>query len=105
MSKAQHTPTPWKAEMVEDGFGVESEYLRIESDDSEERFVAKCNPYAHITPEDEANADFIVLACNAHEVLVSRLKDALPHIEASGFDGEGILALKIKEVLVELGAL
>jgi hypothetical protein len=57
---SEHTPTPW-----------ESNFNRIESKDdhgvdNDGWMIAEC-----IGPEQEANAEFIVRACNAHDALVA----------------------------------
>lgn len=50
-----------------------------------ERYVANCIGYssnlADSMRESEANAEFIVRACNAHDDLLSAAKEALPCVD------------------------
>ncbi len=56
---SDHTPTPWEARGAE-----------IQSNDTKE-YIAECA--MGDIKYDLANAEFIVLACNAHDALVERL--------------------------------
>lgn len=64
-----HTPGPWKVSIINDAFDVHAEQVRVETDDSEERFVARCNPYQHVTEEDIANAKLLAAAPEMFEAL------------------------------------
>lgn len=70
MNTAKHTPTPWRYSFNPSGkfeIGTNKEY------------VALTIPYGMVNqpieyyPREEANAEFIVRACNAHEELLKAL--------------------------------
>jgi hypothetical protein len=65
MSDVKHTPTPW----VLDGVAVRREHDR-------NYFVADCDEPLGTRGMNEANAAFIVRACNNHNALVAE-RDAL----------------------------
>jgi antirestriction protein ArdC len=70
MAKAEHTPTPWmtqkhqRTSLAEESILVESESGRTICD-------MGCYPES----EDEANANFVVLACNAHDAILRAIPD------------------------------
>jgi len=80
LATMSHTPLPWR--VVDNGNGTLS--IGAEEDGGECR-PARVNgnaieePYATIT---RANADFIVLACNAHEKLLEACKRLLAYDES-----------------------
>ncbi|HET9864077.1 MAG TPA: hypothetical protein VFP37_11580 [Steroidobacteraceae bacterium] len=69
-SKTEHTPTPWGVALDTDGF---TNIVSPNADGTLELMIAEC-----YGPQDiqEANAAFIVEACNQHSTLLSRI-DAL----------------------------
>jgi hypothetical protein len=81
---AQHTPTPWQVDSgdelaiqsVEGGAQIATvlgpDDFLCRDDDDDEVFEEEC----------EANAAFIVRACNAHDDLVAALKSALAYVDA-----------------------
>lgn len=69
---AKHTPTPWARNKSP------SDTLRIFSGHYQIGEVRNCNG----CPQNEANADFIVRAVNAHSDLVAALEGVLPLAEA-----------------------
>ena len=68
INKMKHTPTPWSVE--ESGYTQS----KIYGCDSAGKVVFSTVDVLKETPEQEANAEFIVTACNAHEDLVKALK-------------------------------
>lgn len=72
---SKHTPTPWN-------FGTTAPHQRIILGGDNRRYI--CNVQIHQTPranglldedEREANAAFIVRACNAHDELLAVCKE------------------------------
>ncbi len=91
-----HTPTPWHITTNPHNEGDGTFYIvdgtinavsvaQLETDDS---------------VRDEANAAFIVRACNAHDGLVDCLTDALEVIGNWGEDGDPQWAKMAKELLL-----
>ncbi len=80
MSDAKHTPTPWVfIPMNEYVYDAAFKY-RIEGEDG----FSPCCIYADGTKNKgttEANAAFIVRACNSHDALVDALKKATDILE------------------------
>lgn len=66
-TKQGHAPTPWKAsgKIIKGNTCRDSSKVTIARVDSRGKFVPGC---------DEANAEFIVRACNAHDDLLEALK-------------------------------
>lgn len=96
MTTQKHTPTPYKLD----------HYCKTSiTDTSEEGTIASCSsPTIGFKDEsiNEANAAFIVRACNAHEELVQVLEDLLKaedvdfndtNIHPSSINGRAIRAL------------
>ena len=77
----QHTPTPW---VNQEGMSVGSKPLEICTSDCR-ALIALVLDRPDISHQSEANAAFIVRACNSHEALVEALKQALELIEPSAF--------------------
>ncbi len=76
---SQHTPTPWKAQQ---GLSSTSPRLEIVRADLS-AFVAQVHRTHDGNKEAEANAAFIVRACNSHDALVealSALEAELSHL-------------------------
>lgn len=79
MSKAKHTPTPWVQE---------AEYISamVPGGRPNGEIIVQCWPTVsrlrHETP-NEANAAFIVRACNTHEELLDSLRLAIAAHEDS----------------------
>lgn len=68
---ATHAPLPWRSEQSE----CNPDYFDVWVDDGGEiRIAAVCG---RSTDEARDNAEFIVLACNAHRYLVYALRDVL----------------------------
>ena len=71
----QHTPTPWSIGSSNPGEGHV-----IESDSADRTIAWTANSYCasndeeYISQEDEANAEFIVRACNSHDALLEALE-------------------------------
>lgn len=68
MSKAQHTPTPWKV-FIEDYSVV---IMSKEGD-----HVCDCNSSYEEDGENKANAELIVKAVNCHDELLAAFKEIL----------------------------
>jgi hypothetical protein len=79
VSEAQHTPGPWKV------FGVRrNQYLAVIDSipDQDGKVIANCICHVAMTnPDAQANAEFIVRACNAHDDLLEACEQALICIE------------------------
>lgn len=78
--QAKHTPGPWHVGqgngegcIFADGDGVR---MRLEEHGTALYPIAKC-AMGWNKEEDEANAAFIVKACNAHDTLMSALADCI----------------------------
>jgi len=97
MSETKHTPGPWRVDPTPnagDKFAIvarDEDYSEITQGDAYyEREQPICyfssvvdhqaNTY-HNNPKDEANAAYIVRACNAHEDLVTALKEIFDLLE------------------------
>lgn len=74
LPNAGRTPTPWRLAGHDTvaSYSLPAPYSVI---------VAECPGYQS---SREANAEFIVRACNAHEELVAALKDAYQHVALLG---------------------
>jgi hypothetical protein len=70
MSNTKHTPTPWFTQR--DSWSTVYIEARIRPGTLQE--IAACGPTENGSDEQEANAAFIVRACNAHEQLVDALR-------------------------------
>lgn len=82
MSEQTHTPTPWMA----DGPMVSKAGTLI--------CVADCEDLAKDMPDEEAeaNAKFIVLACNSHDALLKSCKNLVEQFRTyqNGWMGQGV---------------
>lgn len=92
----QHTPTPWKV----DGMDVVS---------PSEMIVVGCLQWCGEDRggEGEANAAFIVKACNAHDELVAALRDVVDTCDSGDYYGApsaGAMQLA-RDALAKVGAL
>lgn len=77
----KHTPTPWGKTYIahQDGKNSSS-YYKVSG---AQRSV--CRTIDQLAgPEDEANIDFIVRACNCHDELVGVLRELVKDIEVAG---------------------
>ena len=91
MADTQHTPTPWSIGGLSSNPG---EGHVIESDSADRTIAWTANSYCasndeeYISQEDEANADFIIQACNSHDALVEVLETlmALEDGEPGSYD-------------------
>lgn len=87
MTETKHTPTPWVKEVINDFYNGDIISIRTASGQSSE----PDNPAYEDDPSiagiwctnatSQANADFIVRACNAHDDLVAALGWALDRID------------------------
>ena len=85
MSETQHTPTPWRSTGDEcegdgnAGIGIGSENGCMVA------FVTNWNAHSRskrfVSVEDEANAEFIVRACNCYDDLRAACEDAAEALE------------------------
>lgn len=76
--KAEHTPTPWKVQMVKE-WGQEVEYPQVVTPDG-----IICNGLSLIPGfSREANAAFIVRAVNSHDALLEALTNVMGWYDSS----------------------
>lgn len=84
----QHTMTPWK---LSDNYPVEIK--------GPKGLLAVCAQYEHekgLCPEGQANAAFIVGACNSHDDLITTLERTLDALEkATRWDNNVVLEGRI----------
>jgi hypothetical protein len=82
MSTTTHTPTPWYTELDRS----------IRADDGDGHVALLAGSDFNVATE-EANAAFIVRACNAHDALVAALRELIDDADNSGvtahFKGRG----------------
>ena len=89
MADQKHTPLPWKHRKHDDWsqyYGnIEGEYGKNESGIMEIRTIAVTLKYGE-PEENEANAEFIVQACNNHYEMLKLLKDVVecPNLPYAG---------------------
>jgi hypothetical protein len=82
---AQHTNIPWRTHPH-----AHAHVISVSSG----RSVANCGGYTSnikgekAYEENEANADFVILACNAHYELLAALRDLLSIAEMEGVVGD-----------------
>lgn len=69
--EVKHTPTPWFAQRQ----GSSTVYIESRIRPGTLQEVAACGPTEAGSEQQDANAEFIVRACNAHEQLVAALRD------------------------------
>lgn len=77
MSEVNHTPTPWRVDhsiVIDPTARTRRSEWHIFSNVTGPDFIAG-------EASSQANGDFIVRACNAHEALVAALKNAFSVIE------------------------
>ena len=86
----KHTPTPWSVDATR--LGIMAGYQSIA-----QAFRDKNKTIADREAEAQANAAFIVRACNAHEQLASALLDCLSYVE------EGWLKERVRAALRAAG--
>jgi hypothetical protein len=67
--EAKHTPTPWR---VVNSTLIKDELMPFDRDEGETALIATAG--GHTTARAEANAAFIVRACNAHDKLIEALE-------------------------------
>ena len=73
--ETRHTPTPWYTGKYSMQCGAAADHIYSRQSREPSEGIARC--YAWVgRGEAEANASFIVRACNAHDELVEALKDA-----------------------------
>lgn len=80
MSKTEHTPTPWVWSWIDGEDEDEgNQWVEIHNEHNDEVAVLMVRNAtkwrAIVGPEREANARFIVTACNVHDPLVEALRD------------------------------
>ena len=79
----RHTPTPWKVQLVEEkhhGYdGWNTFAVRDEKTNGCIAMVGEVD--RQFDTVNEANAEFIVTACNSHDELIAELKLALRYLE------------------------
>lgn len=77
-----HTPTPWIVAARNESDNT----IDIRSEEYKDReLVASVTPKPHYADNQEANAAYIVKCVNAHDELVSELRDALDELKAKGY--------------------
>ena len=87
MADTQHTPVPWSIGGLSSNPG---EGHVIESDSADRTIAWTANSYCtsndeeYISQEDEANAEFIVRACNSHYDLLETLDILRLDLENNG---------------------
>jgi hypothetical protein len=75
--EAKHTPTPWRIK-----YGHPCVILPMNEQNARRAAIAQCalsHGLGDARLEDEANADFIVRACNSHDALVEALSAVVRH--------------------------
>ena len=77
--KTKHTKTPWTTESP-CGFPYSGIYIVPESSKDFPFHIAQIRELRE-DEETDANAEFIVTACNAHDALVEALEDSKKEIE------------------------
>ncbi len=84
MSKATHTKTPWR--IGRNG----ADYCVFAGD---EKFIADCDRSDDMdgSPEDIANAAFIVRAANSHDALVEALKKTVSVVTGDIMSKSGLI--------------
>lgn len=106
----EHTKTPWVAFKPHDDLITVASSLDPESKGSVIARITNLISEKPLTPEDEANAEFIVRACNAYGGLVARLEQTLAYLEHPDVVGMGfakcssVMAEQVREVLAEATA-
>lgn len=87
----QHTPTPWIVKNPKIPVGCDKEGDRLICSEETKEHVAEVFQYRNDNHKDEAtglaNAEFIVLACNAYDDLLAALED-LVWISGRGVETE-----------------
>src|SRR5574337_1894136 len=79
MANMNHTPTPWAVEYVY-GDRATLLYARFYEVGCKRQSVGFAGVYKRTTKEEAiANADFIVRACNAHDILVELAERVIVH--------------------------
>lgn len=90
--RVAYTPTPWKIGRIRRGRSSAHVWIKKGNNTAiiaDVRNVASSEPKSDKgCPETEANAAFIVTACNAHEALVSALRGLDKFATHSGCLGE-----------------
>jgi hypothetical protein len=81
--ETKHTPGPWFTKRQ----GFSTVYVEARLRDGWIQEVAACGPTEAGSEQQEANAEFIVRACNSHDQLVAALKAARDLIYAEVADG------------------
>lgn len=83
---AKHTLTPWVVFDIINSLTI-LPAIREDDDPAEPQSENGGFDIAHLYGADaEANAEFIVRACNSHDQLVAALKDAKALLELNGID-------------------
>lgn len=101
MNKTEHTPTPW----YKDGRAIVTEPRIPEIE------ICVCTADSEVNEqESQANAAFIVRACNSHALLVEALKEAWALIDGMRKPGinlyvEESLVNKCQQALQKAGAI
>ena len=75
-----HTVTPWKRDKWGNVIGVDGKDIRFR------QLTCLCSGSEKSMDEAEANTDFIVRACNAHDVVCDALSHALHELYKQGVD-------------------
>lgn len=75
MSTPKHTPTPWEVNTL-----AGSPYSEGFSNDT---LIFDCRPSGLQYAEIEANAEFIVRACNSHDALIADMKHIVEYWNGS----------------------
>lgn len=98
MADTKHTPTPWQIHEIETRDGNNQKYMSYAVADARDRVIMDATNSSvaeirwepdgepadvqHFDVQSEADAAFIVRACNAHGTLVSAARKVLDHLNA-----------------------
>ena len=75
MTVNKHTPGPWEVDRA----NPEMVYTEYVDNDGASRYICDCDSDILPQKEYEANAAFIVRACNAHDELLAALEELLKY--------------------------
>lgn len=90
MTMAAHTPTPWSVVKVDGGFRIDAESFTVA--------IVKAPLYPFDSAKEDA--EFIAKACNAHDELVSLLREMYKSCTPDTCD-DG-LAMRVNAILAKV---
>lgn len=101
MSKAAHTPTPWRVTKREYGADL-GFFIQTVDMSHKDTFIGEVGGGLQSNAEITANAQFIETAVNHHQELVTTLESLTSAIEGNDIDAINSIVVEARDLLKKL---